>query len=174
MNAIDANLPSPARRPFWREPMVWLVFGVPLASIVAGVGLVIVAVRAGGADAVTDRVQRMAQVQTTDLGADARAAQLRLSAVAQVRADRIDLVPVTGGFAAGDALVLAAAHPTDAARDLRLRLVRTENGWSAPQGLDTTHDWNLQLSPEDGAWRLRGRLRKDTRAVRLAPAQGGG
>ena len=46
------------RKSFWREPMVWLVFGLPLASIVAGVTLVVIAVRSGGADTVSDQVQR--------------------------------------------------------------------------------------------------------------------
>jgi uncharacterized protein len=33
-------------RPAWREPMVWLVFGIPLATVIAGISTVIIA--AGG------------------------------------------------------------------------------------------------------------------------------
>ena len=47
-------------------------------------------------------------------------------------------------------------------------------GWTAPAQIDTSHDWNVQLATQDGLWRIRGRLQKDTRAVRLAPAHGGG
>jgi len=161
-------------RPFWKEPMVWLVWGLPLASIVAGVGLVVTAVRAGGADAVIDDVQRVSQIQTTDLGPDERAAQHRLSAIVQVRADHVELTAVTGEFEREAGLVLVMTHPTEAAQDLRLPLARTTTGWTASAEIDTRHDWNLQLAPENGAWRIRGRLQKDTQASRLAPALGGG
>ena len=45
----DPREPARKRSP-WREPMVWLVIGLPLASVVAGVGLVIVASRSGSSD----------------------------------------------------------------------------------------------------------------------------
>jgi uncharacterized protein len=162
------------RRPFWKEPMVWLVWGLPLASIVAGVGLVVTAVRAGGADVVIDDVQRVSQIQTTDLGPDERAAQRKLSALVQVRPGHVDLTAVTGELERDGGLVLVMTHPTDAAQDLRLPLARTTTGWTAAADVDTRHDWNLQLTPDDQHWRLRGRLQKDTQASRLAPALGGG
>ena len=62
-------------RPFLREPMVWLMLGLPLASVVAGVGLLVAAVRSGGADEVTDVVQGTAQIQVSTLGPDARASE---------------------------------------------------------------------------------------------------
>jgi len=163
-----------AGRPFWKEPMVWLVWGLPLASVVAGIWLVVVAVGAGGADTVTDKVQRVSQIQTTDLGPDDNAARRRLSAIVQVRGDHVELTAVTGDFAAPSPLVLTLAHPTEAAQDLTLPLARDTTGWRAPADLDTAHDWNVQLSPQDGSWRIRGRLQKDTQAVRLAPSHGGG
>ena len=161
-------------RPFWKEPMVWLVWGLPLASVVAGIWLVVTAVRAGGADPVIDDLQRVSQIQTTDLGPDERAAQRKLTAVVQVRPDHVELTAVTGEFERETALVLVLTHPTEAEQDVRLPLARTTTGWVAPAVIDTRHDWNLQLSPENSAWRIRGRLQKDTQASRLAPALGGG
>lgn len=165
---------APASRPFWKEPMVWLVWGLPLASVVAGIWLVITAVRAGGADPVIDDVQRVSQIQTTDLGPDERARQRKLSALVQIRPDHVALTAVTGDFAREASLVLVLTHPTDAAQDLRLPLARTTRGWTAPAQIDTRHDWNLQLSPENSHWRIRGRLQKDTQAARLAPSLAGG
>jgi uncharacterized protein len=165
---------STSRRPFWKEPMVWLVWGLPLASVVAGVGLVVTAVRAGGADPVIDDVQRVSQIQTTDLGPDERAAQRKLSALVQVRPGHVDLTAVTGEFERDGELVLVMTHPTDAAQDLRLPLARTTTGWTAAADIDTRHDWNLQLAPGNTHWRLRGRLQKDMQASRLAPALAGG
>ena len=47
-------------------------------------------------------------------------------------------------------------------------------GWrsDAPElGLD--HDWTLQLAPEDGSWRLKGRLPKGQLSARLQPVTSG-
>ena len=72
------------KKSIWRMPVMWLVVGLPLASIIAGVGLVITAVNTGGADSVTDKVDRMSQIQTTDLGPDNQAQVLKLSAILRV------------------------------------------------------------------------------------------
>ena len=103
----NASPASDRKRPFWKEPMMWVVLGIPLASIVAGVGLVVVSVRSGSADAVMDKVDRVSQIQTTDLGPDEAAAARKLSAIVQIRADHVELVPVTGEFAGTSPLVLA-------------------------------------------------------------------
>lgn len=170
----NASPASDRKRPFWKEPMMWVVLGIPLASIVAGVGLVVVSVRSGSADAVMDKVDRVSQIQTTDLGPDERAARRKLSAILQIRPDHVELTAVTGEFERETSLVLVMTHPTEAAHDLHLPLARTTTGWTAPAAIDTRHDWNLQLTPGNSAWRIRGRLQKDTQASRLAPALGGG
>jgi len=172
--ASASDAPAGTARPFWKEPMVWLVWGLPLASVVAGIWLVVTAVRAGGADPVIDDVQRVSQIQTTDLGPDERAAQRKLSAILQIRPDHVELTAVTGEFERETSLVLVLTHPTEAAQDMRLPLARTTHGWTAPAAIDTRHDWNVQLTPENRTWRIRGRLQKDTQASRLAPAFGGG
>ena len=64
------------KRPFWREPMMWLVLGLPAMSVVAGVILVTLATR-DSSDSVGDVVTRTAQIQVADLGPDARARDLR-------------------------------------------------------------------------------------------------
>ncbi|WP_411833230.1 FixH family protein [Pseudoxanthomonas mexicana] len=155
---------------FWREPMAVLVAGLPLLSIVAGVGLVIIAIRAGGADVVTDRVQRVSQIQTTDLGPDERARLDRLSAVVRIDGAHVEVRPVTGEYAAQAPLQLTLLHPVRAAEDVRLELLPAEGGWRAEAAIDPGHDWNLQLAPADGRWRLLGRLPREQQAARLAPA----
>ena len=82
------TLDNRVRRPAWREPMVWLVALIPLAAVVGTLWMVFVASDAPGTDdAVADPVRRTAQVQVADLGPDARAQALRLSAV--VRSSRL-------------------------------------------------------------------------------------
>ena len=161
------------RRSFWREPMVWLVFGLPLASIVAGVTLLVIAVRSGGADTVSDQVQRVAQMQTADLSVDSVASRRKLIAVLRAQDGVIEVLPATGDFDRARPLRLVLAHPSQARADLHLELAPSALGWRAETPLDSSHDWNLQLLATDGSWRLRGRLLKQQHAARLAPAVAG-
>ncbi|WP_182333906.1 FixH family protein [Stenotrophomonas acidaminiphila] len=157
----------------WRVPVFWLVVGLPLLSIVAGVGLVIVAVRSGGADVVSDPVQRVSQIQTTDLGPDEAAAKLGLSAVLRVEDGVVEVLPATGKFSGGTALQLVLEHPTRQSDDLRLELLPQGPGWRVQQAVDGEHDWVVQLRDADGRWRLHGRLPKQQHAARLSPSLGG-
>ncbi|AUZ54646.1 FixH family protein [Stenotrophomonas acidaminiphila] len=157
----------------WRVPVFWLVVGLPLLSIVAGVGLVIVAVRSGGADVVSDPVQRVSQIQTTDLGPDEAAAKLGLSAVLRVEDGVVEVLPATGKFASAAALQLVLEHPTRQSDDLRLELLPQGPGWRVEQAVDGEHDWVVQLRDADGRWRLHGRLPKQQHAARLSPSLGG-
>ena len=156
----------------WREPMVWLMIGLPLAAVLASVSLVVTAVRTDNNDSVLDNVQRTAQIQTVELGPDARAQALALSAVLRVGGGGLDVLPVAGNFDRNAPLELVLAHPTEAARDRRLRLQPTELGWHAATAPAIDHDWLLDIAPTNHAWRLRGRLRSGEHAAYLAPALG--
>ncbi|MDO5506068.1 MAG: FixH family protein [Pseudoxanthomonas suwonensis] len=155
---------------FRRNPALWLVIGLPLASIIAGVTLVTIATRTGGHDISPDRVDRMAQVQQTDLGPDHRAMQRNLSAIVRRQDDALYLNPVTGNFPKAP-LVLQLRHPLRAAEDQRLELLPQDDGqWRADFPAGAGNDWNMVLAPEDGSWRLFGRLPRGQNAVRLAHA----
>jgi uncharacterized protein len=96
-----------------RNPVLWLVIGLPALSVVAGIGLLVVAIRSGGSDAVPAEVRRTAQVQVTDLAPDEAARRAGLRVVLRVDADsgRIQLLPVAGQFNRGETLRLAVGHP---------------------------------------------------------------
>ena len=154
----------------WREPMVWLITALPLSAVVAGVWLLVVAVRSGGSDAVADPVQGTAQIQVSDLGPDERARQLQLSAVVRIGTGEIEVLPVTGDFDRSVPLRIALRHPTLASADREAVLQPYELGWRARVDLDASHDWNLQVTGDDGPWRLRGRLLKGQLAAYVKPA----
>lgn len=153
-----------------REPMVWLMIGLPAASVVAGLLLVATAVRSGGADEVTDDVRRTAQIQVAELGPDAQAHEMKLSAVLSLDKAATQVLPVNGDFVRNEELLLMLSHPTDAAQDRQLTLKPTELGWRAEVLPSSRHDWIVQLAPADGRWRLRGRLKSGQRAAHLGPA----
>ncbi|NLW96298.1 FixH family protein [Luteimonas wenzhouensis] len=158
------------RKPWWKMPVMWLVIGLPLASVVAGVGLVVVATRSGGADVVRDDVRRVSQIQTADLGPDAQARKLGLSAVLRADEGVLQVIAATGDFDRNASVRLVLQHPSRQAEDVDVELAPDATGWSAGREVDHDHDWVVQLAASDGAWRLQGRLPRGQRAVRLAPS----
>ena len=157
-------------RPGRREPMVWLVFGLPLVVVIASLVTVWISARDGNQDAVPDDVRRTAQIQTTELAPDKAAAKLGLSAVLSVQDGTLLLVAATGTFPREAPLTLRLAHPMKAGRDVRVALQPTALGWSAPATVDVGNDWNATLQDAAGHWRIVGRLQAGQHAVRLAPA----
>ena len=156
-------------RPAWREPMVWLMAGLPAASVVAGILLVVTAVRAGGADEVDAQVRRSAQVQITELGPDESARRLQVAALVRLQDGTIEVLPVSGPLPRNERLVLNLGHPTDASQDRRIQVDPSKNGWQARASLPTGHDWLLRLAPRDGEWRVVGRMTQG-RPTHLGPA----
>jgi len=154
--------------------MLWLVVALPAASIVAGVTLLVLAARGGSIDSVPDDVRRTAQVQDTDLGPDQRASALRLSAIVRAEEGVVEVLPVAGPFDRGAPLRIQLHHPARAALDRTLDLAPQGEGWRGRAEIDLGHDWNVQLQPGDGAWRLQGRLTKGEHAAYLQPVLGEG
>lgn len=155
-----------------REPMVWLVFGLPAAVVVASIAMLVIGIRQRDGGEVSDRVQRTAQIQQTDLGADERAQALGLRMLLRERDGRIEALPVSGHFPRGQTLRLLAEHPTDRARDRTLMLAPQGAGWLSKDKFEDArvHDWKFSLTPGSESWRLRARMPKAQRAVVLEPA----
>ena len=142
-----------------REPLVWLVFGIPAIAVVALVWMVFIAAGPGSTDSVDPAVKRTAQIQVADLGPGRNRGA---PAPGRAAADRRQ-----GTGSAGRCIPastprrrckLALRHPTRADLDHELLMQPTPTGWRAPLELDAGHDWKLELAPQDGRWRLQGRL----------------
>lgn len=167
---------APPSRPWFREPLVWLVIGLPAVVVAASVWTLVIAINAGGADSVADTVQRTGKAQVSDLGPDREAARLGLAGRLAVDLDSGALRVELQG-AAADAqpalLWLELRHPVRA-EDQRLPLSRAGEAWqgrlppAASEGVP--HDWILRVAPEDVAWRLAGRLEAGAAEATLNPA----
>ena len=70
-----SHSPDPAPRRWWREPMLWLVIGLPATAVVASVSIAVVAVH--GADPVLQRQAEPQQRVPTQHDADTPALQAR-------------------------------------------------------------------------------------------------
>jgi hypothetical protein len=159
------------RSPFWKQPVMWLVIGLPLASVVAGIVMIVVA---GGSDAIDtspDQVQRTAQIQTVDLGPDEFASEEKLSAIVRMDPEQelVEVLPVSGAFDHSSPLRLELLHPSRKEQDRVLLLQPTGLGWRSTAGIEGDHDWNVRLGPADAHWRLQGRLPKGQLATNLRP-----
>jgi uncharacterized protein len=168
---MNNDLPNPPR-PWYREPMMALVLGLPMLSMVAGFSLLGIAINAGGADAIPQEVRRTGKAQVGSIAADARAEALGLRA--QLRVDRstgaVALDFVEGRIADDDRLALRLIHPTAAAGDIEVPLVRHNAGYIGRMDATRRHDWKVELAPVDQDWRLIARLAADADDVRLHPA----
>jgi len=153
----------------WRNPMLALVIGLPLLSMVFGIGMVVIASRHAD-HALPDTVRRTAQVQVADLAPDERAARAGLQAVVRIERDRIEVIPVRGDFERNRDLRLYALHPTHADADLAFALSPSRTGWSASARIPRDVDWRLRLQPADGRWRIGARAPRRQQAVVLLPA----
>lgn len=156
-------------RAAWREPMLWLIVGLPAVAVIAGVGLIASLGLSGAGDEVGDDVQRISQIQRSDLSPDLVARELGLSLHLRLGEGLLELRPVSGQLPADAPLLLGLAHPTQAAEDLTVALQPVDGLWRAPARIDNAHDWNLQLSPQDGSWRLTGRLPRGGQSALLSP-----
>ena len=162
---------SPGHQSAWRQPIIWLVAGLPAAVVIASIGLIFIA-GDGNNDVVRDEVQRTAQIQTSDLGPDTVAQQEKLSAIVRTDAEQgiVEVLPVSGQFDRTAPLHLTLAHPTRSDQDQSLVLQPDELGWGTQAKIDASHDWKIELGPQDGHWRLRGRLPKQQQATPLRPS----
>jgi len=161
------------KSPLLRNPVLVLVFALPAVAIIAGVGLLVMALRTGGDDPVLDEVRRTARgAQVTDLSADEAARAGRYGAVVRIdpEAGAVEVLPVSGRFVRSAPLYLVLSHPITASEDMQLQLAPSETGWRVDAEVDTGHDWNLRLAPADREWRLQGRLPRGELAARLQPA----
>jgi hypothetical protein len=158
-------------RPWYREPMLALVFGLPLAAVIAGIATLAIAMRSAG-DGGDIRVHRVAQTQTADLSPDRAAARLGLVAVATLDTEGAIRIVLDAAQPTEGTLSLSLRHVTDPRRDREVTLARIEGatyGGLLPGPL-ATGAYNAELTSEDGAWRLVGRVEDGAIRVEFAAA----
>lgn len=159
-------------RPWFREPMLALVIGIPLATVAAGIATLVIAARGPG-DAMDHGVRRVAQAQTVDLAPDREAARLGLGATASIdAAGAIELRFKTAAPSAAQALVLTLQHSSDPESDRIVTLSRQDSARYAGRltAARAPGAYNAMLGPAGGSWRLVGRLALDGDRLDLGPA----
>ena len=172
MNTMIKQMVEPMNPPPWyREPMAWLVIGLPTIVVGAAIATLIIAIRAGGTDAYPTQVKRTAQVQVEDLAADRAAIAMNIAGTLAIDASTgavrvmLDNVP-----AATMQLRLDLIHPARAQGDVQRMLVRSGDVFLGRLDVPVAQVWSVQAGDAEGTWRVTGRFEPGLGAVALKPA----
>lgn len=143
------------KRPWWKEPMVWLVAGLPATAVVAGVATFFIATH--DPDVLVDKDYRKEGMTVVDVGVAAleRAVALGLSARLTRSGDQLMLRMEGKGLP--DTLLLELRHAAKAERDRTITFTRSAGDlYNAPWHDLGAGKRQLSLEPQDRSWRLAG------------------
>jgi hypothetical protein len=155
-------------RPAWREPLVWLVVGIPAATVVAGVFTWWIAAQRADSNVADDHYKRGLAINRS-LERESRAKALGLSAELTLEGENDLRLRLTGSAALPPTVTVVLTHPVRADQDRRLSLDRQADGsyrTVAPQV--GAGNWDVSIEAQD--WRVAGRhvALREGAIVRLA------
>ncbi|HSS66647.1 MAG TPA: FixH family protein [Gammaproteobacteria bacterium] len=152
---------SQSERPWYRQPLVWMLIAIPASSVLFGIVMLVLAVLSYDGLVADDYYKRGLEINR-DLQRDRTAARLGLSA--GVRFDsrsqeiRVDVTARNSQtFLLPKRLNLRLVHPTRAGLDRVVELRSFGRGQYSGHlgGLEAGH-WHLHLETE--SWRVLGRM----------------
>jgi hypothetical protein len=162
LNKTVKNTPS---KPWYLHPMVWLVIGIPLSSVVAGIGFIYLAITNPN-DVVKDNYYKEGLAINLTLAQDQRARDLGLTGLVTIDASnerlRVKLSSTNQPF-----IRFGLYHVNDSDLDLNGAMAKSANVDNRAEyvyQLDTMVQgrWYLEIKGDDGSaqnsWRLRARL----------------
>ena len=150
-----------AKKPWYKQPLVWLVIAFPATAVVGGISLLILSLNLDTAVVVDDYYKRGKEINLV-LTRDKKARELGIRGVSVYSSEK-NMVSVTLASAAGDALenttiTLDLMHGTRGGMDVSLPLIAKTPGLyqvSLEQSL-ARGPWNVQVGNDE--WRVHGRI----------------
>lgn len=148
------NAPTVAR-PWYREPFVWLILGIPGTAVLMGIAMVVLAVRSDDG-LVVDDYYRQGLAINRELRRDEIAEHQGLEAVVRLERSkhRVEVqLTARAGFSYPDDISLRFLHSTRAGFDTQTRLHRQGAGayrGTLPELVPGR--WHLLMEADD--WRL--------------------
>ena len=146
-----------ASRPWWKEPMVWLIAGLPATAVVASFITYFIAAHDPDSLVKADYRKEGFAVVAPASAADKAAAALDLSARLMTKNGQMELV--LRGHLAGTPrqLALNIVHPTQEKQDIHVLLEHShELSYIAPAPDMGSGKRILVLEPVDRTWRITG------------------
>ena len=155
---LQTDIRTPGRhRTWWREPMVWLIGGLPLTAVVAGIATVFIAFHKPDSLVVEGHIKQGMAVTETESIANVRASELGLRAELVVRDAQIGVVLKGSLDPLPSGLRLALIHPTLSDQDVTLLLAHADgSNYVGTLPAAVTGKRKYVLEPEDHAWRIVG------------------
>jgi len=161
--------PAAPARPWYREPMLWLVIALPALAVAGAIASVVTAF-ATRDSVVADEFRKEGLAINRDPARDLAARRLGVSATLTA-GDGLWSVRLAPGAAAPPAqLVVVLSHATRAELDRLVTLRAGADGsYQAPLEALAPGHWYLELSPADRSWRLTGEFVDRVGTLTLRP-----
>lgn len=144
--------PLEVTRSPWREPLVWMVWGIPALTVVAGLFTWWIAAQRADSNVAEDYYKRGMAINRA-LERDTRALERGLSAEVALRGEHDLQVRLSGRGALPASVTVLLVHPVRAEQDRRLTLDRQPDGaYRIVSPLAGPGAWGLTVEAQD--WRL--------------------
>lgn len=176
-----ATAAVPGRRA-WHEPLVWLVFGIPGLTVVAGIATLVIATQRADLQVTSGDFEKSGMAVSRRLERDHEAARMGLTAGLRIAADGTVTVDLRGaGIAAPARLDVNLLNPARSGADLAIALLPAPGGPTGryagrldPAVLDG-RGWLVSLDAPTWRLRLPGAARLDAgAALEFAPGRASG
>lgn len=145
------------QRAWWREPMMWLIAGLPLTAVVAGLSTYWIA--ANNEDGlVREGYRKEGFAVTAPLDEPTKTALSQgISAKLEIQDAKLRLQLKGGTDATPERLMLSIVHPTREKEDMHISLAHSyQLSYIAPAPDVGSGRRILVLEPEDKSWRITG------------------
>jgi len=156
-------------RPWYREPMVWLVILLPAAAVAAALASVVTAFVTRDA-VVADEYRKEGLAINRDPTRDLAAQRAGVSAAITLEGGMLNVRLAPGRAPAPRELVVIFSHATRAEQDRLVTLGAGANGaYAAPLPALAAGHWYVEVSPGDRSWRLAGEFVDTPGTLTLRP-----
>ena len=157
-------------RPWYSEPLMWFVVGLPATVVVAAMFTLFLAVR-GSDDVVRDDFRKEGLAIYADPARDAAAAAAGARATLVIDSaggSLLATVTLERGAPPGTLLVLLS-HATRAELDRMVTLQGADGHYQGSMDTLPPGRWYVEITPADRSWRLRGDFRDPAASIELVP-----
>lgn len=147
--------PIESVRPAWREPLVWMVVGIPALTVVAGLFTWWIAAQRADSNVAEDWYKRGVAINRS-LERESRAQALGLRAELTLAADNDLRLRLSGDAVLPPTVTVLLTHPVRAEQDRRLSLDRQPDGtYRTVSPLVASGNWGVSIEAQD--WRIAAR-----------------
>ena len=160
-------------RHWYREPLMWLVVGVPALTVVAGIVTLVLATL-GGDVVVRDDFRREGLAIYADPQRDAAAAEAgaRASLSFDTGARQLRATVSLERGELPDRLLVVLSHAARSELDRMVSLRRVDDAYTGTLEPLPGGRWYVELTPPNRGWRLRGDFAGSQRVIELRNVDG--